>query len=179
MIKPKVIIFGAGISGLTIANELINKNFAVEIYEKSEIPGGMARSFRYKNNNVPTEHSWRGYGPFYYNTFDIMGKIPINEQPIVLQKKVNKEEKKQNEKYYSLEEVSRHNTPQDAWVTYNDKVYDITKFIRKHPGGNLILNSLGKDLNIILKQFNVDWHINNTAFKWQLNKYIEKYNYDV
>ena len=57
---PKVIIFGAGLSGLTIAHELIKKGVSVEIYEKDMYAGGMAKSIRVKDN-VPTEHSRRGY----------------------------------------------------------------------------------------------------------------------
>ena len=38
----------------------------------------MARSFRNKDN-IPTEHSWRGYGPFYHNTFEIK-RIPLVEK---------------------------------------------------------------------------------------------------
>ena len=74
----KVNIYGCGISGLTIAHELIEKGFNVEMYEKKSIAGGMARTFRY-NNEVPTEHSWRGFGPFYKNTYDIMKRIPIKD----------------------------------------------------------------------------------------------------
>ena len=73
----KIIIIGAGISGLTVAHELVKKGFEIEIYEKDNEAGGMAKSFRNKNN-IPTEHSWRGYGPFYYNFFEISKQIPIN-----------------------------------------------------------------------------------------------------
>ena len=44
----KIIIIGSGISGLTVAHELIHKGFEVEIYEKDSVAGGMAKSFRYK-----------------------------------------------------------------------------------------------------------------------------------
>ena len=71
-------IYGAGISGLTTAHELVEKGFKVTVYDKNDIVGGMARSVRDKNN-VPTEHSWRGYGPFYYNSFNILNRIPIEE----------------------------------------------------------------------------------------------------
>ena len=30
---------------------------------------------------------------------------------------------------YSLEDVIRHNTKNDAWTTVNGKVYDITNFL--------------------------------------------------
>jgi uncharacterized protein with NAD-binding domain and iron-sulfur cluster len=75
--KKKVAIFGAGISGLTVAHELAERNFDVSIYEKDSINGGMARSTRTMNKNVPSEHSWRAYGPFYYNLFDILGRLVI------------------------------------------------------------------------------------------------------
>ena len=29
-------------------------------------------------NSIASEHSWRGYGPFYYNTMDILKQIPIH-----------------------------------------------------------------------------------------------------
>ena len=76
----KIIIIGAGISGLTIAHELVEKNFDIEIYEKDNIIGGMAKSIRTKNY-VPTEHSWRGYGPFYYNFFNIEAIIFLKNCP--------------------------------------------------------------------------------------------------
>ena len=36
---------------------------------------------------------------------------------------------------YSLDDVSKHATPQDrVWVCFNAGVYDITEFIKEHPG---------------------------------------------
>jgi len=71
-----IIIFGSGIGGLTVAHELVIKGFNVTIVEQDEILGGMARSRR-EEYLIPSEHSWRGYAPFYANTFDIMKRIPI------------------------------------------------------------------------------------------------------
>jgi len=73
----KIIIFGGGIAGLTVAHELIEIGFKVTLIEPDQILGGMARSRR-ENNGIPSEHSWRGYGPFYSNTFDILKRIPID-----------------------------------------------------------------------------------------------------
>ncbi|KAI9785723.1 MAG: hypothetical protein M1839_008740 [Geoglossum umbratile] len=48
--------------------------------------------------------------------------------------------------FLSLEEVSSHNTSIDAWVVVNGKVYDVTEFMPKHPGGaEIILRYAGKD----------------------------------
>ena len=74
--KPKIIVIGGGISGLTVCHELINKGFHVKLFEKDNMIGGMARSRR-EFNGSPSEHSWRGYGPFFNNFFDIAKRIPI------------------------------------------------------------------------------------------------------
>ena len=73
-----IIIFGGGISGLTLAHELIKQKFKILIIEKDNELGGMARSDTTKNL-FPSEHSWRGYAPFYKNTFQLMKEIPYND----------------------------------------------------------------------------------------------------
>jgi len=81
MDKYDIVIFGGGIAGLTIAHELLKYNFSIAIIEKESIIGGMARSDIYPSrNNLRTEHSWRGYAPFYKNTFQIMSEIKLNDK---------------------------------------------------------------------------------------------------
>ena len=72
-----IIIFGGGLSGLTIAHELIKKGFKILIVEKDNELGGMVRSDT-KKNKFPSEHSWRGYAPFYKNAFQLMKEIPYH-----------------------------------------------------------------------------------------------------
>jgi uncharacterized protein with NAD-binding domain and iron-sulfur cluster len=64
-----IIIFGGGLSGLTLAHELIKKKFKILIIEKDDELGGMVRSDTNKNL-FPSEHSWRGYAPFYKILFN-------------------------------------------------------------------------------------------------------------
>lgn len=32
-------------------------------------------------------------------------------------------------------ELAKHNTPSDAWSAFNGKVYNLTPYLRFHPGG--------------------------------------------
>jgi predicted heme/steroid binding protein len=50
-----------------------------------------------------------------------------------------------SEKVYTLDEVAKHNTREDCWIVLHYKVYDVTRFIPEHPGGDAILEGCGKD----------------------------------
>lgn len=77
--KP-IVIFGAGIAGLSAAHELIQLGYTVSLYESTDQPGGFFRSSRLDKDNMPSEYSWHGMGPWYHNAFDIMQQIPFNEK---------------------------------------------------------------------------------------------------
>ncbi|MBC8441866.1 MAG: alpha-hydroxy-acid oxidizing protein [Deltaproteobacteria bacterium] len=48
----------------------------------------------------------------------------------------------------TMQEVERHNTPDDCWVVINGKVYDLSVFQKGHPGGSpIITNNAGKDVS--------------------------------
>lgn len=49
-------------------------------------------------------------------------------------------------KVYSLEEVSKHNSASDLWIVYNGGVYDISRYIDEHPGGEeVVVDVAGTD----------------------------------
>jgi uncharacterized protein with NAD-binding domain and iron-sulfur cluster len=75
-----VVIFGAGIAGLSAAHELVKLGYAVSVYEATDRPGGFFRSSRLSQDNMPSEYSWHGMGPWYHNTFDLMRQIPFSEK---------------------------------------------------------------------------------------------------
>src|SRR5450830_853028 len=75
-----IAIFGAGIAGLSAAHELTQLGYSVSVYESTGEPGGFFRSSRVGRDNMPSEYSWHGMGPWYHNTFDVMRKIPLNEK---------------------------------------------------------------------------------------------------
>ncbi|KAH9999915.1 cytochrome b5 [Russula vinacea] len=49
-------------------------------------------------------------------------------------------------KVVTLSELREHATKDNIWVLLHSKVYDVTKFIDEHPGGDeVILSEAGKD----------------------------------
>ncbi|XP_075521910.1 cytochrome b5-like [Primulina tabacum] len=49
-------------------------------------------------------------------------------------------------KLFTLAEISEHNNKKDCWLLINGKVYDVTKFLDDHPGGDdVLLTATGKD----------------------------------
>ena len=47
---------------------------------------------------------------------------------------------------YTMEEVAKHNTKRDCWIVIKNVVYDVTDFLKIHPGGSSIVMSVsGED----------------------------------
>ena len=42
-------------------------------------------------------------------------------------------------KTFSISEIKQHNHDQSVWIVLHDKVYDVTKYITEHPGGEEVL----------------------------------------
>lgn len=82
MIEKKqktVAIFGAGIAGLTAAHEFSRRGYNVKVFESNSEAGGFFRSARRKeDNNMPSEYSWHGMGPWYHNVYMLLKDIPYD-----------------------------------------------------------------------------------------------------
>ena len=74
-------IFGAGIAGLTVADELSKRGFNVYLFEKQNDIGGLARSLK-GNTDIPVEVSWRGIAPFYHNMIKKLSEIPYKDRNV-------------------------------------------------------------------------------------------------
>jgi len=44
---------------------------------------------------------------------------------------------------YSLDDVSKHNEKSSCWLVIHEGVYDVTKFMEEHPGGEEVLLEQG------------------------------------
>ncbi|WP_299488452.1 FAD-dependent oxidoreductase [Acaryochloris sp. IP29b_bin.137] len=91
--QKKVVILGGGVAGLSAAHELIERGFAVEVYEAKKIPGGKARSIPVPNTGsmgpngprkpLPGEHGFRFFPRFYKHIVDTMARIPYGKDKTV------------------------------------------------------------------------------------------------
>jgi phytoene desaturase len=74
MKKKKVIVIGAGFSGLSTATELANKGYEVTIVEKNSQAGGRARVFQEKGFTFDMGPSWYWMPDIFDNYFARFGK---------------------------------------------------------------------------------------------------------
>jgi fatty acid desaturase/predicted heme/steroid binding protein len=79
-----------------------------------------------------------------------MGKGGENSQ--WAEKAKNKRNNKISETKFSLEEVQKHRTPEDAWMVHSNRVYDVSGW-HNHPGGHVIFTHAGDDFTDIFAAF--------------------------
>eukprot|EP00756_Hemistasia_phaeocysticola_P007731 Hpha_TRINITY_DN14378_c0_g1::TRINITY_DN14378_c0_g1_i1::g.86587::m.86587 len=67
---------------------------------------------------------------------------------------------------YALEEVQKHRSAGSLWVTYKGEVYDVTEFLKLHPGGHdLLLSAGGLDLGHFFSAYTVHLR-SDKALEW-------------
>jgi len=65
--------------------------------------------------------------------------------------------------YYTMEEIRKHNTENSCWLIVDNKVYDVTEIMNKHPPGKKpILNKAGGNAT---QDFH--FHSKNTQKIWK------------
>ena len=52
---------------------------------------------------------------------------------------------------YTYDEVRKHAYATDAWMAIHGKVYDVTSFVKSHPGGAIIHCGYGRDATILFE----------------------------
>jgi uncharacterized protein with NAD-binding domain and iron-sulfur cluster len=85
-VKPTVAVLGGGMAGLATAHELVERGFAVTVYERKAL-GGKARSIGVPGTGaggrrpLPGEHGFRFFPGFYHHVPDTMRRIPFPGNP--------------------------------------------------------------------------------------------------
>uniref|UniRef100_A0A6U4G8Y8 Cytochrome b5 heme-binding domain-containing protein n=1 Tax=Phaeomonas parva TaxID=124430 RepID=A0A6U4G8Y8_9STRA len=54
-------------------------------------------------------------------------------------------------KRYTFDDMRAHATRGDAWITIHGKVYDVTEFAKRHPGGDIIYQGLAIDSTVLFE----------------------------
>jgi cytochrome b involved in lipid metabolism len=59
-----------------------------------------------------------------------------------------------NSVLYSYEQVGAHNIEHDCWTVYEGRVYDVTEYLKRHPGGvSKLMLGAGKDCTELFKRY--------------------------
>lgn len=86
LMKRRVLVLGGGVAGLSAAQELAERGFAVEVIEARADAGGKARSVGVPGTGtggrreLPGEHGFRFFPGFYRHLPDTMSRIPFGGQ---------------------------------------------------------------------------------------------------
>lgn len=60
---------------------------------------------------------------------------------------------------FTLDEVKKHTEKDDIWVTTNGRVYNVTDFAYRHPGGMKIMHENGgRDVTELMQSHNPHKH---------------------
>ena len=54
---------------------------------------------------------------------------------------------------YTNEEVAKHDSEGDCWVVWKDRVYNVTSYVRSHPGGKRLLKAAGRNCEEFTNKF--------------------------
>lgn len=77
--------------------------------------------------------------------------MPLTQQQVSKSSEV-KPNDLQGSKQLSTAEVKKHDNESDCWTIISGKVYDITKYVERHPGGKEILRACGADATTLFTQ---------------------------
>ncbi|MEZ0539133.1 phytoene desaturase family protein [Fibrella arboris] len=80
---PRVLVIGAGFSGLSVATSLAHQGYDVTILEKNELPGGRARVFHADGFTFDMGPSWYWMPDVFETYFARFGKHPADYYELV------------------------------------------------------------------------------------------------
>lgn len=85
------------------------------------------------------------------------------------QLKTNQNTKDENQVYFTLDEVAKHNSKDDCWLLVRNNVYNVTSYIDKHPGGSKkIIPFCGKEATeAFMTQGKKNKNKTHSSFAWQ------------
>jgi 15-cis-phytoene desaturase len=83
--QPRVAVLGGGVAGMTVAHELGERDFKVDVYEATPHTFGgkaasqtLAGTGKEGRRDLPGEHGFRFFPSFYRHVIDTMDRIPVD-----------------------------------------------------------------------------------------------------
>mmetsp|Transcript_15378 Transcript_15378/g.36498 ORF Transcript_15378/g.36498 Transcript_15378/m.36498 type:complete len:348 (-) Transcript_15378:420-1463(-) len=71
---------------------------------------------------------------------------------------------------YEWDEIKKHDKEDDAWVVKDGQVYDVSKFLKEHPGGaSIVIPYLGSDIGEVFED--EDHHVHSDAAHAMMDRY--------
>jgi len=72
--------------------------------------------------------------------------------------KAKTEEEKKKSLDLTWQELAQHNTKDDAWMAVRGQVYDVTSWLKSHPGGrDVLLLNAGRDATQLFEAYHAVW----------------------
>jgi len=77
-------------------------------------------------------------------------------------------------KQYSLAEVKKHNDNHSCWLVIHNEVYDVTKFLNEHPGGEeVLLEQGGKECSEAFEDVGHSSDARELMLKYKIGEIVE------
>lgn len=78
------------------------------------------------------------------------------------------------DRHYTVEEVKEHSNAKSCWIIIRDGVYDVTYFLKNHPGGpNILLEHAGTDVTTMFRWFAHSKNARAMMEKYKIGKLME------
>jgi cytochrome b involved in lipid metabolism len=71
----------------------------------------------------------------------------------------------------TLAELAAHSTIRDCWLAIEGNVYDVTGYLRKHPGGNVLMRGAGIDATELFSEVSKYGHEHSPVAHAELQHY--------
>lgn len=118
----------------------------------------------YSNNQVYTKKDDIEHGTKSH--LEYLKIIRENKDPFCIQSKGLQK--------YTMEEIKKHNQPDDLWMVVDGNVYDLTKYLDYHPGGpKKLMLGAGKDASSLFHKHHPWVNHKNLVGKLQIG-YLTK-----
>ena len=128
-----------------------------------------SRAFSFSSTNKSTNHSKAARLLVYPGTVlaAATGLLYIKQKDqslIPVAEITTAGKKKDSLRTFSYDEISKHDSEEvGVWIAYKEGVYDVTKFVTQHPGGDIIMLAAGQTVDHYWNSYPI--HLSNETLE--------------